>query len=151
MFSEIAEDFLNFIEDSVLVIHNAAFDMKFINYELTKIGKTSIDYLKIIDTLSMARKMFPGSKANLDSLCKRFKVDNSDRAFHGALKDARLLSDVYVELCGGRQSAFSMQANKIETVISSTETTYSNNERTKIVTPTDQELEAHRILMTKIS
>lgn len=103
LFSDIIDDFLDFIEDCPLVIHNAQFDMKFINHELKSIGKPGIDLNRTIDTLQIARRKFPGAQASLDALCRRFKVDNSTRAKHGALLDAELLAEVYLELCGGRQ------------------------------------------------
>lgn len=106
LFEEIAQSFLEFIGDSKLVIHNAPFDIKFLNYELSRAKHRSIDMSNVIDTLPMARKKFPGAKANLDALCKRFKIDNSARTKHGALVDCELLSEVYVELTGGRQGSF---------------------------------------------
>ncbi len=103
-FSEIADDFLNFIgDDSVLVAHNASFDMKFINAELSWIGKEPLSYDRVVDTLVIARKKFPGARVNLNELCKRFGVDNSARTVHGALLDSELLADVYLELLGGRE------------------------------------------------
>lgn len=109
-FSEKADEFLRFIGDSPLVIHNAQFDMKFINAELRKVGKDEIPLSRSIDTVVMARKKFPGSPANLDALCKRFEIDFSARTKHGALLDAELLADVYLELMGGRQSKLSLKA-----------------------------------------
>lgn len=104
IFSQIYTDFLDFIgKDSVLVIHNAEFDMKFINYELKQVGHPPIGWNRVIDTLGMARKKFPGSPASLDALCRRFSIDNTSRTFHGALLDSELLAEVYLELLGGRQ------------------------------------------------
>lgn len=104
VFKDIADDFLAFIgEDSKLVIHNAAFDMKFLNAELSWADKPQIPYDRAIDTLLIARQKFPGSRVNLDELCKRFGVDNSSRTVHGALLDSELLADVYLELLGGRE------------------------------------------------
>jgi len=102
-FAEVVEEFLEFIEDHPLVIHNAQFDMKFINHELITIGKVGLDINRAIDTLRIARQKFPGAQASLDALCRRFKIDNSARTNHGALLDAELLAEVYLELCGGRQ------------------------------------------------
>lgn len=103
-FGEILGDFLDFIgDDSKLVIHNAEFDMKFINAELKTFGFPSVDNKRVIDTLMIARKKFPGSPANLDALCRRFNIDNSNRTLHGALLDSELLAEVYLELLGGRQ------------------------------------------------
>ena len=109
VFPEVAQDFLDFIDDSPLVIHNAAFDMKFINYELSVAGRDEIPMSRAIDTVAMARKKFPGSPANLDALCKRFNVDNTGRTLHGALIDADLLAGVYIELLGGRQQGLGFQ------------------------------------------
>ena len=104
-FKEISDDFLDFISDSTIVAHNANFDIKFIMAELEIIGKDNIELNKVIDTVKVARAKFPGSSVSLDALCKRFKIDLSDRSKHGALLDASLLSSVYLELCGGRQGA----------------------------------------------
>ncbi|MFV9921283.1 MAG: DNA polymerase III subunit epsilon [Anaplasma ovis] len=101
-FAEIADQFLSFVQDSVLVIHNAGFDLKFIEMEMERVGKTRPDN-PIVDTLEVARRKFPGMPASLDALCKRFDISTSSRKFHGALKDATLLARVYVELCGGIQ------------------------------------------------
>lgn len=102
VFSQIITEFLEFIKDKTLVIHNAEFDMKFLNAELQNIGFKELEN-EVIDTLLIARQKFPGSPANLDSLCRRFGVDNSNRQIHGALLDSELLAEVYLELCGGRQ------------------------------------------------
>lgn len=103
-FSEIADEFLAFIgSDSTLVAHNASFDMKFLNAELSWIGKEEISYDRVVDTLLIAKKKFPGSRVNLNELCKRFGVDNSARTVHGALLDSELLAEVYLELLGGRE------------------------------------------------
>ena len=104
-FKEISDDFLDFISNSTIVAHNANFDIKFIMAELEIIGKDNIELNKVIDTVKVARAKFPGSSVSLDALCKRFKIDLSDRSKHGALLDASLLSSVYLELCGGRQGA----------------------------------------------
>ena len=109
VFSKIAEEFEVFIGDAPLVIHNAEFDMKFINFELTKIGKKAIPMDRAIDTLQIARSKFPGAPATLDALCRKFEIDNSDRVMHGALLDAELLAEVYLELLGGRQRGLSFQ------------------------------------------
>src|SRR5262249_23734443 len=103
IFSEVVDDFLTFIGDAPLVIHNASFDMGFINAELKRHGYKTLPSERATDTLVMARKMFPGAPASLDALCKRFSVDATGRDYHGALLDARLLAEVYLELRGGRQ------------------------------------------------
>ena len=102
-FAAVAQDFLDFIGDAKLVIHNAAFDMKFLNAELRWLNMPQIDYDRAIDTLDMARKKFPGSPASLDALCRRYGIDNSARTLHGALLDSEILAEVYLELIGGRQ------------------------------------------------
>lgn len=107
-FDDVADAFLEFIGDAPLVIHNATFDMSFINAELFQSGRKPLPKDRAIDTLTMARRMFPGSPASLDALCKRFNVDNSGRKFHGALLDSELLAEVYLELKGGRQAGLSL-------------------------------------------
>ena len=102
-FIDIADQFMNFISDSKIIIHNAPFDLGFINSELRKCNKVELDNV-IIDTLLLAKKMFVGQSVSLDSLCRKFDIDISDREIHGALKDAKLLSNVYLELIGGRQT-----------------------------------------------
>ncbi|MDP5307015.1 DNA polymerase III subunit epsilon [Paracoccus spongiarum] len=103
-FAQIAQDFIDFIaDDARLVIHNASFDMKFLNAELRRAGFPVLPHARALDTLALAREKFPGSPASLDSLCRRFGVDNSGRDLHGALLDSELLAEVYLELVGGRQ------------------------------------------------
>jgi DNA polymerase-3 subunit epsilon len=109
LFSHIAEDFLNFIGTSNLVIHNAAFDIKFLNHELALLGKKEIRMNRAIDTLLIARKKFPGRPANLDALCRRYKISLESRDKHGALIDSELLARVYLELMGGAQKAMSLE------------------------------------------
>ena len=108
-FAQIAQDFLDFIgADSKLVIHNAAFDMKFLNAELGWVKKPLIANDRALDTLMIARRKFPGSPASLDALCRRFSIDNSARTLHGALLDSEILAEVYLELIGGRQPGFGL-------------------------------------------
>ena len=108
-FAQIAQDFLDFIgADSKLVIHNAAFDMKFLNAELSWVKKPLIANDRALDTLMIARRKFPGSPASLDALCRRFSIDNSARTLHGALLDSEILAEVYLELIGGRQPGFGL-------------------------------------------
>ena len=101
-FAEIADDFVKFVDGAQLVIHNAAFDMKFLNTELEWTGRPHLK-CKVVDTLAIARRRFPGSPASLDALCRRFGIDNSARTLHGALLDSEILAEVYLELMGGRQ------------------------------------------------
>lgn len=108
VFSQIYTDMLEFIGDAKLCIHNAEFDIKFLNAELKAVGHKGFVLKDVTDTLKIAREKFPGSPANLDALCRRFGIDNSKREFHGALLDAQLLAEVYLELCGGRQHGLSL-------------------------------------------
>lgn len=103
-FAEIAEEFLAFVDGAPIVAHNAAFDMKFLNWELTSIGREPLPMDRVVDTLAIARKRFPGAANSLDALCRRFEVDNTDRTLHGALIDSRLLADVYYHLVGVKQA-----------------------------------------------
>ena len=112
-FSEVYTEFIDFIGDSKIVIHNAEFDMKFLNWELKNVGHAGLKWSRVIDTLAMARKKFPGSPANLDALCRRFEIDNSGRTYHGALLDSELLAEVYLELLGGRQHGMGLADTNI--------------------------------------
>lgn len=103
VFAAVVEAFLEFVGDARLVIHNAGFDMKFINAELKWLGRSALPPGRALDTLEMARQRFPGAHHTLDALCRRFGVDNSSRTKHGALLDSELLAEVYLELVGGRQ------------------------------------------------
>ena len=104
LFADVAAEFASFIgDDAKLVIHNAAFDMKFLNAELKMIGKTQLPWSRALDTLALAREKFPGAQNSLDALCRRFGIDNSSRTLHGALLDSEILAEVYLELIGGRQ------------------------------------------------
>lgn len=110
-FREIASAFVDFVADARLVIHNAAFDLKFLNAELGWIGLPPIAWDRAVDTLAIARTKFPGAPASLDALCRRFGVDNSGREKHGALLDSELLAEVYLELIGGRQPDFALSVS----------------------------------------
>jgi DNA polymerase-3 subunit epsilon len=114
IFAQRVDDFLTFIGDSPLIIHNAAFDMNFLNAELTRCGYKRLPMDRAVDTVLMARKMFPGAPASLDALCKRFGVDLSTRKLHGALLDSQLLAEVYLELRGGRQPDLAIAATATE-------------------------------------
>ena len=109
-FAQIGQAFLDFIQDSKLIIHNAAFDIKFLNAELKWMGLPQIPWEQALDTLAIARKKFPGSPASLDALCRRFSINNDARTLHGALLDSEILAEVYLELIGGRQPDFALSA-----------------------------------------
>lgn len=146
--AEEIDSFLDFIGDSPLVIHNAEFDMKFINAELIRHKRQPLSMSQSIDTVAMARKMFPGAQANLDALCRRFKIDNSARTKHGALLDAELLAEVYLELRGGRQRGLSLSAEE--------EGKAGFTARKSVVrpprdhAPSEEELAAHAAFLEKI-
>lgn len=108
LFAAIGQAFLDFVGDAQLVIHNAAFDMKFLNFELQRAQLPTLPNARATDTLLIARRKFPGSPASLDALCRRFGVDNSAREKHGALLDSEILAEVYLELVGGRQPDFAL-------------------------------------------
>lgn len=114
IFDHIANEFLEFIKGGTLVIHNASFDLKFLNHELKTLSLPEIKRDNVIDSLSLARKKFPGAPASLDALCRRFNVDLTKREKHGALLDTELLCDVYIELMGGAQTGFGFDSKKKE-------------------------------------
>lgn len=148
-FSQVADEFIAFLGDSKLVIHNAAFDMKFINYELQGLNKAAIVQSRVVDTLLMARKKFPGSPASLDALCKRFGVDLSSRTKHGALLDAELLALVYLELMGGSQARMELE---IKTVVTASEASSVplTIRPARPHAPSEVELMAHEEFLKKI-
>ena len=107
-FAAVGQAFLDFVGDSKMIIHNAAFDMKFLNFELAKMGLRQLPWEQAVDTLAIARKKFPGSPSSLDALCRRFGIDNGARTLHGALLDSEILAEVYLELIGGKQPDFGL-------------------------------------------
>jgi len=107
-FAAVGQAFLDFVGDSKMIIHNAAFDMKFLNFELAKMGLRQLPWEQAVDTLAIARKKFPGSPSSLDALCRRFGIDNTSRTLHGALLDSEILAEVYLELIGGKQPDFGL-------------------------------------------
>lgn len=112
LFAAIAQEFLDFVGDAQMVIHNAEFDMRFLNAELEWAGKPTLPNSQALDTLKIARRKFPGSPASLDALCRRFGIDTSARVKHGALLDSEILAEVYLELMGGKQSDFGLSQSK---------------------------------------
>ena len=115
LFEDVAEEFLSFIQDSSIIAHNANFDVGFLNYELEKLSKPQISKDRVVDTVVIARNRFPGQQVNLDALVKKLKVNTLvDREFHGALKDAKILTDVYLELQGINQMGLQLNERKIE-------------------------------------
>jgi DNA polymerase-3 subunit epsilon len=119
LFAHVVDEFLEFVGDAVLVIHNASFDMKFINAELTRVGRTPLAMARTLDTIEIAKRKIPGARYSLDELCRRFSIDLTARSKHGALLDAELTAQVYLELVGGRQRGLALAP--IETVAQQTE------------------------------
>ncbi|MEM6728335.1 MAG: DNA polymerase III subunit epsilon [Pseudomonadota bacterium] len=150
VFSEIAQAFLDFIGEAKLVIHNAAFDMKFINAELGWLKRQHLPWDQAIDTLAIARKRFPGSPVSLDALCRRFHIDNSARTLHGALLDSEILAEVYLELIGGRQPDFALSGAR--TTEGSTEDAWRPTKRSVPLKGrlTDAEKEAHAAFIASL-
>lgn len=148
LFADVAKDFMDFIGDSPLVIHNAAFDMKFINFELGMVKIPSISPKQVIDTLLMARKKFPGSPASLDALCKKFSIDLSSRTKHGALLDAELLALVYLELTGGSQARMELKPTTMATAATPQHSTPAAAIRPpRTHQPSEDELKAHQLFI----
>ncbi|MEP4770073.1 MAG: DNA polymerase III subunit epsilon [Roseibium sp.] len=125
LFSQVADEFLEFVGDATLVIHNAAFDMGFINMELEKAGRRHISNDQVLDTLEIARRKHPSGPNSLDALCSRYGIDNSRRVKHGALLDAEILAEVYLELIGGRQRGLGLMSDEEDTTASSNASTQS--------------------------
>ena len=144
-FSDIADDFLGFIDGKKIVIHNAEFDIGHLNNELSLINKNIISKELVVDTLELARNKFPGSGISLDALCKRFRIDNSRRIKHTALIDCELLSKVYINLLDQKEPIFEFQDNELSKQSFKKANTYSK----KIIKPTEKELSEHKEFIKK--
>ena len=151
VFAEIAQDWIDFVgDDGILVAHNAPFDMKFINYELKLLGYEEYQWDRVIDTLEIAKSKFPGQRNNLDVLCKRFGIDNSARTFHGALLDAQLLAEVYLELLGGVEPTMDLSAGKKNKQAEKTGTEIKKIfKESRHFTLSQEETEMHREFLSK--
>ncbi len=152
VFTEKVGEFLDFIGTDKMVIHNAEFDMKFINAELKASGFKQLPFDQAIDSLLIARKKFPGQPASLDALCRRFKVDNSDRTYHGALLDSELLAEVYLELIGGRQHGLGLSGKNTEndTPKSFDTKVKRQNREQRSFSPSKEELKTHNDFIDSI-
>lgn len=155
IFSEVVQDFMQFVEGAELIIHNAPFDVGFINHELSQLSNNTWgkieDHCKITDTLKMARKAFPGQRNSLDALCKRFGIDNGHRTLHGALLDSEILADVYLTMTGGQTDLMLMgDSPQAQTENSSTHLN-QNRAPLKILKANDTELENHQQKLAEIS
>ena len=145
-FAEIADDFLDFIGDKKIIIHNAEFDIGHLNNELLLIGKAKIKNSNVIDTLELARNKFPGSGISLDALCKRFRIDNSKREKHSALVDCELLSKVYINLIDQKEPTLNLvEDNKTKISLSEGGLEYYK----KVIVPSDKELSDHKEFLRK--
>ena len=144
-FSEIAEEFLSFISNKRLIIHNSEFDLAHLNNELSISGKSKISN-EVIDTLSLARSKFPGSQVSLDALCKRYRIDNSRRVKHTALIDCDLLSKVYINLIDQKEPTLNFQNSEKQNLKNSNLT---NNYFKKIIKPTPEEIKKHKDYLKK--
>lgn len=151
VFSQVFDEFVAFIGEGHLVIHNAEFDMKFINAELVAVGHPPIGWNKVIDTLQMARTKFPGSPANLDALCRRFGIDNTERTHHGALLDSELLAGVYLELLGGRQHGLTLAQKEEKTERDENTEIVKEYRETRKFSVSAAEQEAHKKMLQKIN
>ena len=141
-FSDVVDDFLNFIEKKRLVIHNAEFDLSHLNNELALLGKEKLDSKNVVDTLALARDKFPGSPISLDALCKRYRVDNSKRTQHTALIDCDLLAKVYINLLDQKEPTLNFKNEDNEkTIINSNDI---NQYYKKVIKPTEEELKLHK-------
>ena len=153
-FAEIAKDFIDFIgAESRLIIHNASFDMKFLNWELKRAGHPVMPAARALDTVALAREKFPGAPVSLDALCRRWGIDNSSRTLHGALLDSELLAEVYLELIGGRQPDLVLVPATAQAVqTTSTTPTVSRGPRPTPLPPrlTDAEAEAHAAFIERL-
>lgn len=150
-FEQIAQDFLSFVQGDPLIIHNAPFDMGFLNAELQRNNFPLLPISQAVDTLSMARKKFPGSNNTLDGLCKRFRIDLSNREFHGALIDCELLAQVYIELLGGRQKTLFMNDQEQTTHLLQKQLHSLNIVKThRSFPPSSEELENHERFLSSL-
>ena len=138
-FLEVVDEFLNFIKDKRLVIHNAEFDLSHLNNELALLGKKKLSSENVVDTLALARNKFPGSPTSLDALCKRYRVDNSKRTQHTALIDCDLLAKVYINLLDQKEPTLNFTNEKIEIISNDTNQYYK-----KVIKPTEEELKLHK-------
>ena len=144
-FKDIADEFLNFIKDKKLVIHNASFDLAHLNNELSLLGREKIDESVVIDTLQIAREKFPGSQINLDALCKRYKIDNSKRSKHTAIIDCELLNKVYINLIDQKEPSLDFQRNEISEMNNKKNNIISYSK--KIIKPSKEETKLHKLFL----
>ena len=152
LFKSKAQEILDFIESDNLIIHNAAFDIGFLNAELKSCEKSELEMIRVIDTLQLARKRHPMGPNSLDALCKRYHIDNSKRTKHGALMDAELLAEVYLELIGGRQTNFGLQSKSTINIEAPNQTPMQSKVRPNRLPKrlTDSDAEKHQTAITEL-
>jgi len=143
-FSEIADRFLEFIKGKKIIIHNAVFDLSFLNYELGLLNKKKIEKETTIDTLELARQKYPGSQNSLDALCKRLNIDNSKRDKHSALMDCELLKEVYINLIDQKEPKLNLETSEILNTKIDQNINNINSKKRKIIKPSNQELKLHK-------
>jgi len=143
-FAEIAEEFINFINDRKLIIHNAPFDLSFLNYELDLINMKRIDKKNVIDTLEIARQKYPGAQNSLDALCKRFNIDNSKREKHSAIEDCKLLREVYINLVDQREPKLNLNTSDIVSPRYNDKSNKNINKPGVIIRPSKEEIKLHK-------
>ena len=144
VFSEIVEEFLNFIEGKKLIIHNAPFDLSFLDYELKLVNKKTVNRKNVIDTLELARSKYPGAQNSLDALCKRFKIDNSKREKHSALVDCQLLKEVYINLLDQKEPKLDLESKDISDTKLNNQVYEIKNIQRKVIKISEEELELHK-------
>ena len=150
LFAEVADEFLTFIGDAPLIIHNAQFDLKFLDAELARLGRPPLDAERAVDTVAMARRRFPGAQASLDALCRRFGIDNSARTVHGALLDCELLAEVYLELRGGRQPGLNLDSTKRMAEATDAHATARPGRPARPHAPSAEENAAHEAMLSRL-
>ena len=150
LFADIIEEFLDFLEDSPLIIHNAGFDLGFLNAELVRLERQPLDPGRAIDTVLIARQKFPGAQASLDALCRRFNIDNSARTKHGALLDAELLAEVYLELIGARQTSLALSAAEATQAGSERISSLRETRAARPHEPSEEEIAAHTAFVDRL-
>lgn len=156
VFSDIAENLFHFLQGSELIIHNAPFDLSFLDAEFARIQKKYVPIIKhcnVIDTLIMARREHPGQQNTLDALCRRYRIDNKHRDLHGALKDAELLAQVYLHMTGGQTQLFSSTSVEVEEekITQVTENSVTRTRTLKVIRATDHELQAHDHFISQLA
>lgn len=150
-FTNIVQEFIEFIQDAELVIHNATFDVSFLNYELQLIKQRPItDYCQVTDSLALARERHPGQKNSLDALCKRYNIDNSKRDLHGALLDAELLAQVYLAMTGGQSSLLSLETATQTQQQTTIRRIATERPQLAVILPTEEELNLHQQRLTAL-